>query len=52
MRDVLVLGYHAVSESWVASLAVPPATLHEQLAWLMSRDYQLLGVVVRCRSSG
>jgi hypothetical protein len=24
MRDVLVLGYHAVSESWVASLAVPP----------------------------
>lgn len=42
MRDVLVLGYHAVSESWVASLAVPPATLREQLAWLLSRGYELV----------
>jgi peptidoglycan/xylan/chitin deacetylase (PgdA/CDA1 family) len=42
MRDVLVLGYHAVSESWGASLAVAPATLREQLAWLLSRDYQLV----------
>jgi peptidoglycan/xylan/chitin deacetylase (PgdA/CDA1 family) len=42
MSDVLVLGYHAVSESWGASLAVAPATLREQLAWLLSRDYQLV----------
>jgi peptidoglycan/xylan/chitin deacetylase (PgdA/CDA1 family) len=38
--DVLVLGYHAVSESWPAALAVTPAQLRRQLEWLVERGYR------------
>jgi peptidoglycan/xylan/chitin deacetylase (PgdA/CDA1 family) len=40
MSDILVLGYHAVSATWGASLAVAPATLREQLAWVLSCGYE------------
>jgi peptidoglycan/xylan/chitin deacetylase (PgdA/CDA1 family) len=39
-RPLLVLGYHAVSESWPAPLAVTPNQLRRQLEWLVDRGYQ------------
>lgn len=39
-RDVLVLCYHAVSDSWPASLSVTPARLESQLSLLVSRGYR------------
>lgn len=39
-RDVLVLGYHAVSWTWPDSLALRPDRLAEQLAWLLQRGYR------------
>ena len=45
MRDgrgdsILVLAYHAVSETWPAALAVTPAQLRTQLEWLLERGYR------------
>jgi peptidoglycan/xylan/chitin deacetylase (PgdA/CDA1 family) len=37
--SILVLEYHAVSETWPADLAVTPAQLHDQLEWLVGRGY-------------
>jgi peptidoglycan/xylan/chitin deacetylase (PgdA/CDA1 family) len=37
---VLVLCYHAVSESWPSPLAVRPSQLEEQLAFLVRRGYR------------
>ncbi len=39
MSDLLVLGYHAVSEEWTADLAVTPAALERQLSTLVRRGY-------------
>jgi peptidoglycan/xylan/chitin deacetylase (PgdA/CDA1 family)/glycosyltransferase involved in cell wall biosynthesis len=38
--DTLVLCYHAVSETWPASLSVTPAVFEEQIAGLLRRGYQ------------
>jgi peptidoglycan/xylan/chitin deacetylase (PgdA/CDA1 family) len=38
--SVLVLGYHAVSETWPAPLAVTPDQLRRQLEWLVDRGYR------------
>jgi peptidoglycan/xylan/chitin deacetylase (PgdA/CDA1 family) len=38
--EVLVLEYHAVSETWPAALAVTPAQLRRQLEWLTARGYR------------
>ncbi len=40
MRDALVLGYHAVSADWPASLAVRPDVLDEHLTLLVRRGYR------------
>jgi peptidoglycan/xylan/chitin deacetylase (PgdA/CDA1 family) len=40
MSDVLVLCYHAVSESWESELAVTPAQLDEQVGGLLARGYR------------
>lgn len=40
MTDVLVLGYHAVSERWPASLSVTPGALRDQLGHLVARGYR------------
>lgn len=40
MRDVLVLCYHAVSQSWPSPLAVRPAQIEEQLEFLLGRGYR------------
>jgi peptidoglycan/xylan/chitin deacetylase (PgdA/CDA1 family) len=40
MNDVLVLCYHAVSESWDSELAVTPAQLDGQLRELLDRGYR------------
>ena len=40
MARVLVLCYHAVSESWPAPLAVHPRQLERQLAFLVARGYR------------
>jgi peptidoglycan/xylan/chitin deacetylase (PgdA/CDA1 family) len=40
MKDVLVLGYHAVSEDWSSDLAVTPEELHRQLSSLVARGYR------------
>jgi peptidoglycan/xylan/chitin deacetylase (PgdA/CDA1 family) len=40
VSDVLVLSYHAVSETWPAALAVTPAQLEEQLGLLVQRGYR------------
>lgn len=40
MRDVLVLGYHAVSETWPAALALEPERLDAQLGLLVERGYR------------
>lgn len=36
----VVLGYHAVSENWPDSLAVPPENLRRQVRWLLDRGYE------------
>jgi peptidoglycan/xylan/chitin deacetylase (PgdA/CDA1 family) len=38
--DTIVLGYHAVSDTWPSSLAVTPARLEQQVAWLLRRGFQ------------
>jgi peptidoglycan/xylan/chitin deacetylase (PgdA/CDA1 family) len=40
MSDVLVLCYHAVSESWRAPLSVAPRRLESQLSLLVERGYK------------
>jgi peptidoglycan/xylan/chitin deacetylase (PgdA/CDA1 family) len=40
MADVLVLCYHAVSETWRASQSVPPEDLERQLRLLLRRGYR------------
>ena len=40
MSDTLILCYHAVSDRWDASIAVPPQRLHTQVAALLSRGYR------------
>ncbi len=40
MSDVLVLCYHAVSDTWPATLSVTPAALHDQLQRLLRRGYR------------
>lgn len=40
MSDVLVLCYHAVSETWDSELAVTPAQLDAQLGELLDRGYR------------
>jgi peptidoglycan/xylan/chitin deacetylase (PgdA/CDA1 family) len=36
----LVLCYHAISDSWLHSLAVGPLTLTRQVSWLLGRGYR------------
>ena len=38
--DLLVLGYHAVSESWQSDLSVTPTNLERQLKLLVERGYR------------
>jgi peptidoglycan/xylan/chitin deacetylase (PgdA/CDA1 family) len=40
MPDVLVLTYHAVSETWPAELSVTPRRLEQQLRLLVERGYR------------
>jgi peptidoglycan/xylan/chitin deacetylase (PgdA/CDA1 family) len=40
LRDVLILGYHAVSERWPASLSIAPRHLEEHLRMLADRGFQ------------
>lgn len=40
MSDVLVLCYHAISDSWAASLSVTPSALHDQMQRLVRRGYR------------
>lgn len=40
MTDLLVLGYHAVSESWRSALSVTPANLERQLISLVRQGYR------------
>lgn len=40
MTDVLVLSYHAVSDTWPADLAVPPAALEAQLTALLDCGFR------------
>jgi peptidoglycan/xylan/chitin deacetylase (PgdA/CDA1 family) len=40
MTDTLVLGYHAVSESWQSALSVTPANLERQLTSLVRQGYR------------
>lgn len=40
MSDVLVLGYHAISDTWPAVISVTPARLQEQLEFLVERGYR------------
>ena len=40
MSDLLVLCYHAISDSWPATLAVTPDQLEGQLALLVGRGYR------------
>ena len=40
MPDRLMLCYHAVSETWPATLSVTPERLEEQLAWLADEGYR------------
>lgn len=40
MSDVLVLGYHGVSDSWPSPLAVSPRDLDDQLRTLTARGYR------------
>lgn len=43
MHDLLVLCYHAVSDSWPAALSVTPASLNRQLGELTLRGYRGAG---------
>lgn len=38
--EIVVLCYHAISESWPSPLAVTSSQLREQLEWLTSRGYR------------
>lgn len=38
--DVLILGYHAVSETWTSPLSVTPQALESQMKYLLSRGYR------------
>jgi peptidoglycan/xylan/chitin deacetylase (PgdA/CDA1 family) len=52
--SILVLGYHAISKTWPASLAVTPAQFRQQLEWLLARGYRaatLLEALTRKPSS-
>jgi peptidoglycan/xylan/chitin deacetylase (PgdA/CDA1 family) len=40
MRDVLVLGYHAISAGWPCTLAVAPQVLEQQLQRVVRRGYR------------
>jgi peptidoglycan/xylan/chitin deacetylase (PgdA/CDA1 family) len=40
VRDILVLCYHGVSETWPAAVAVTPANLESQLSLLVGRGYR------------
>jgi peptidoglycan/xylan/chitin deacetylase (PgdA/CDA1 family) len=40
LTDVLVLGYHAVSERWPASLSIAPRHLEDHVRMLADRGYQ------------
>jgi peptidoglycan/xylan/chitin deacetylase (PgdA/CDA1 family) len=40
VSDVLVLCYHAVSESWPAALSTTPQRFEEQLRWLVGAGYR------------
>lgn len=40
MRDILVLCYHGISESWPAGITVEPARLEEHLADFLRRGYR------------
>lgn len=40
MTDLIVLSYHAVSDTWPADLSLPPATLEAQLTELLRRGYR------------
>ncbi len=40
MTDILVLGYHAVSESWQSALSVTPDNLERQLTSLVRQGYR------------
>lgn len=39
-REILTLGYHAVSESWPSALAVKPDALDRQLRWFLQRGFR------------
>ena len=38
--DVLILGYHGVSESWTSPLSVTPHALESQMKYLLSKGYR------------
>ena len=38
--DVVVLCYHAVSDSWPIGMAIRPATLARQASWLLEHGYE------------
>lgn len=40
MTDVLILGYHAVSEDWSSDISVTPAALEKQLTYLLRHGYR------------
>jgi peptidoglycan/xylan/chitin deacetylase (PgdA/CDA1 family) len=40
MRDILVLCYHGISDTWPAATTVQPARLEEQLAGFLRRGYR------------
>jgi peptidoglycan/xylan/chitin deacetylase (PgdA/CDA1 family) len=42
VAELLVLCYHAVSDSWPSPAAISPARLHAQLRFLLARGYQPL----------
>jgi peptidoglycan/xylan/chitin deacetylase (PgdA/CDA1 family) len=54
MRDLLVLSYHAVSDSWPASMSLAAERLEEQVASLLARGYSpaTFSDAIRARTSG
>lgn len=40
MRDVIVLGYHAVSPDWTADLSLAPEMLDRQVGFLLARGWR------------
>jgi peptidoglycan/xylan/chitin deacetylase (PgdA/CDA1 family) len=38
--DVLILGYHGVSETWTSPLSVTPKALESQMKYLLSKGYR------------